>query len=203
VKDLKMESFSERPDPELIVAMIDLKDEIFSATDGIADNDPARFLETESLSRNPDAVESEPAKALNKDDFSVRVEAGPTKALMLTKRPLMLELAKLKEPVKALKSEACLERFEIEPSEVDSPTMRPRKMDPESVRETLKVLRYPYFWTDEAADPEAPVIVFAIPFDTEPASDSDPLKVLTNELCSAKFDAEPNELVKDRTNPLN
>ena len=108
--------------------MTDLKDEIFSATDEIADNDPTRFLERESLSRNPDAAESELANALRKDDFSVRTEAGPTKALMLTKRPLMLELARLKEPVKALKSEACLERFDIEPSEVDSPKKRPRKI---------------------------------------------------------------------------
>jgi len=81
--------------------------------------------------------------------------------------------------------------------------MRPRKMDPESVSEPLKVLRYEYFWTDEVADPKAPVIVFVIPFNTEPASDSDPLKVLTSELCPAKFDAEPNELVKDRKTPLN
>ena len=52
------------------------------------------------------------------------------------------------------------------------------------------------------ADPKVPVNGFAIPFSTEPASDSAPLKVLTSELCPAKFDAEPNELVKDRKTPL-
>jgi hypothetical protein len=136
-----MERRSENPDAGPRDTAGARKNEFLTIPLDAEDREPLRPLKIESRSTNTEAVDNELVNVLMSEDFSLRLEADPTDAPTVTKRPLTYELARLKEEARVLNRELCLERLELEPSDVVSPTIRPLRMAPERPKEPLRFLR--------------------------------------------------------------